>query len=51
MVYDNFYGPHEQFEGWKCLVCGEIGDSLILEKRQWMRAGQGIRFRWDELRG
>jgi hypothetical protein len=51
MVDDQFYGPHEQFGGWKCLICGEIVDPLILENRQLTRAGQGIRFRSDELRG
>jgi hypothetical protein len=42
MVYDKFYGLQEQFWGWKCLICGEIVDPIILENRQLMRAGQGI---------
>jgi hypothetical protein len=42
MIYDKFYGPHEQFWGWKCLICGEIVDPVILENRQLMQAGQGI---------
>jgi hypothetical protein len=21
VIYDKFYGPHEQFWGWKCLIC------------------------------
>jgi hypothetical protein len=33
MVYEKFYGPHEQFWGWKCLVYGEIVDPVILENR------------------
>jgi len=42
VVYDKFYGPHEQFWGWKCLICREIVDPVILENRQLMRAGQEI---------
>ena len=45
MIYDKFYGPHEQFWGWKCLICGEIVDPVILENRQLMRAGEGINVR------
>ena len=45
MVYDKFYGPHEHYWGWKCLICGEIVDPVILENRQLMRAGQGISLR------
>jgi len=42
MLYDKFYGLQEQFWGWKCLICGEIVDPVILENRQLMRAGQVI---------
>jgi len=42
MVYNKFYGLQEQFWGWKCLICGEIVDPVILENRQLMRTGQGI---------
>ena len=42
VIYDKFYGHHEQFWGWKCLICGEIVDPVILENRQLMRSGQGI---------
>ena len=37
MVYDKFYGPQEHFWGWKCLICGDIIDPVILENRQLMR--------------
>jgi hypothetical protein len=33
MVYEKFYGPHEQFFGWRCIFCGEIVDEVILENR------------------
>ena len=42
VIYDKFYGPHEQFWGWKCLTCGEIVDPVILENQQLMQAGQGV---------
>jgi hypothetical protein len=34
MVYERFYGPHEHFSGWRCVLCGEIIDRVILENRQ-----------------
>jgi len=34
MVYERFYGPHEHFSGWRCVLCGEIIDQVILENRQ-----------------
>jgi hypothetical protein len=45
VIYDKFYGAHEQYWGWKCLICGEIIDPVILANRQMMRAGQGISVR------
>ena len=45
MVYGKFYGLQEQFWGWKCVICGEIIDPVILENRQLMTAGQGINLR------
>jgi hypothetical protein len=41
MVYDKFYGLQEHYWGWKCLICGEIVDPVILQNRQLMKAGQG----------
>jgi hypothetical protein len=34
MVYERFYGPAEHFSGWRCVLCGEIIDQVILENRQ-----------------
>jgi hypothetical protein len=34
MVYERFYGSHEHFLGWRCILCGEIIDQVILENRQ-----------------
>jgi hypothetical protein len=34
MVYERFYGPDEHFLGWRCILCGEIVDQLILENRR-----------------
>ena len=39
MVYEKFYGPHEQFLGWRCIFCGEIVDEVILENRFAQRVG------------
>ena len=38
MVCEIFYGPGENFLGWRCVSCGEILDEVILENRQ---AGTG----------
>lgn len=42
VINDKFYGPYEQFWGWKCLICGEVIDPVILENRRLMKTGQGI---------
>jgi hypothetical protein len=50
VIYDKFYGPHDQFWGWKCLICGEIVDPVILENRELMRARQGISLSKERMR-
>jgi hypothetical protein len=40
LIYNKFCGSSEQFWGWKCLICGEIVDSIILENRQIMKVRQ-----------
>jgi hypothetical protein len=40
MVYERFYGPDEHFFGWRCILCGEIIDQMILENRQRKMGGQ-----------
>ena len=34
MTLQKFYSLTEVFWGWKCLLCGEIVDPVILENRQ-----------------
>jgi len=45
MIYDKFYGPHEYFWGWKCVICGEIVDQVILENRQLIKMGLVLNIR------
>jgi hypothetical protein len=33
MVFEKFYGDSEYFFGWRCVLCGEIVDQVILENR------------------
>ena len=33
MSYEKFYAGSESFFGWRCVVCGEIVDEVILENR------------------
>jgi len=37
MVYNKLYGLQEQFQGGRCLLCGEIAEPVILAARQLMR--------------
>ena len=34
MVHERVYGLDEQFSGWRCVLCGEIIDQVIVENRQ-----------------
>jgi len=50
MVYERFYGLDEQFSGWRCVLCGEIIDQVILENRQTGLVGrQEWQKGWSEL--
>ena len=33
MVSERFYGPGDPFWGWRCVLCGNISDPIILENR------------------
>ena len=33
MSHEKFYTDTESFFGWRCVVCGEIVDQVILENR------------------
>jgi len=39
MIYQKFYGHCEHFFGWRCIICGEIIDQVILENRLERKAG------------
>ncbi len=55
MICHKFYGPHEHFWGWKCVICGEIVDQVILENRPLTRIGRVLntrnRKRWEDSYG
>ncbi len=40
MAYERFYGVDEQYSVWRCVLCGEIVDQIILENRQAKRMRQ-----------
>lgn len=40
VAYDKYYGIDGQFWGWKCLICGDIIDPVILANRQLTRMDQ-----------
>jgi hypothetical protein len=33
MVYEVFYGEDGEFAGWRCVLCGEIVDNVIVKNR------------------
>ena len=33
MIRERFYGPGDPFWGWRCVLCGNIFDPIILENR------------------
>jgi len=33
MSFEKFYGPNDTFFGWRCLICGNIFDPVILLHR------------------
>ena len=33
MVCEKFYSEEGEFFGWRCVVCGEVIDHVILENR------------------
>lgn len=33
MIYEKFYEHYGHFFGWRCVVCGEIIDQVILDNR------------------
>jgi hypothetical protein len=39
MVYEKFYGHDDRYWGWRCIICGEIVDEVILENRRWVGTG------------
>ena len=45
MIYDKFYGLQDFFWGWKCVICGEIVDQVILENRELVRVGRVLNTR------
>ena len=39
MVHESFYGLNEQFTGFKCVICGDVIDAVILQNRELMKTG------------
>ena len=40
MIQDKFYGHYDSYWGWKCVICGELIDQVILENRRLIKMGQ-----------
>lgn len=43
MVYEKFYASHEHFSGWRCILCGDVVDQVILENRHWNKTRERTR--------
>jgi len=51
MIHQDFYSVNDHFSGWRCVICGEIVDEVILKNRKWMNVGMQSRVkREDEIR-
>jgi len=44
MIYEKFYDHWEHFFGWRCILCGEIIDQVILKNRFERKGGN----RWHK---
>jgi hypothetical protein len=42
MAREMFFDTSERYWGWKCMLCGEIIDPVILNNRNAMLMGRGI---------
>jgi hypothetical protein len=42
-VYETFYGPHKEYGGYRCMICGDIVDPVILQNRMMRTNPQTIR--------
>jgi hypothetical protein len=51
MIYDKFYGSHDLFWGWRCVICGEIVDQVILMNRRLVKMGRMPDTRSKKSRG
>jgi len=40
MIYNKFYGHYDSYWGWKCVICGELVDQVILDNRELIRMGR-----------
>ncbi len=50
MAYEKFYDLTEHFFGWRCVICGEIVDQMILEHRHWVKTRVGKRRKSEDLK-
>ena len=41
---ERFYGEDGIFDGWRCIMCGDVFDEVILERREIQRSGGLL---WD----
>jgi len=42
MVYEHFYSEEGECLGWRCIVCGEVIDHVILENRYGQKREKGV---------
>ncbi len=42
MVCEHFYTEEGEFLGWRCIICGEIIDQVILQNRYGGQRGEEV---------
>ena len=49
MAFEKFYGENNSFSGWRCVICGDILDPVILLHRLSQDASVSIPEREEEI--
>ncbi len=50
MMFEKFYGGNNSFSGWRCMICGDILDPVILLHRLTQDAGVSIPEREEDIK-
>jgi hypothetical protein len=49
MIHEEFFGSNGTFFSWRCLICGEVVDQMIIENRDHQSHGGGVGQKRQEI--